>query len=499
MTGAVRWFPLLLVLAACTTTDRLVILHFNDFHGQIRPRSVVVRPGVSRPVGGFPAVAAYVREQRAAAAPDTAVWVTDGGDWFQGTPEGNEDRGWAVMACRNRLGLTAATIGNHDYDFGEANLIRLIRRAEHPVLGANIRTSAGTLPAYARPFHLQTVGGLRIAIVGLIASDTRNVSTGPFGDAHFGDEVATLQALLPTLRPAVDGLVLLTHCGIEKDRELARRFPAVDLILGGHSHTALPVGQRVGETWIVQSAGHGGAVSRVEVDLDRAARKVRVRSARLVELRANTVAHHAPTAAFLRSTFAHVGAKWDRPLGRVTGARDHRVLGAPVSTPVGNYVADLIRRTGAAEVGLMNKGGLRAVWRPGPLTRRQVFRMLPFDNTVVTVELTGVQLRTVLAQGLAPGRQPLEVAGANYAFRLENGERRLVDVQVGGRDLVPERNYRVATNSFLARGGDGCHELAQVRGSTASPLWLRDLVLRDMARHGNVIDLIDDTRIRLVE
>jgi 2',3'-cyclic-nucleotide 2'-phosphodiesterase (5'-nucleotidase family) len=488
-----------LLCAACTTPERIVILHFNDFHGQIQPYAVVLRPGVVRAMGGFQSVAGYVRRQRAAAPEGTQVWVTDGGDWFQGTPEGNEDRGWSVMACRNRLRYTAAVIGNHEYDFGEANLIRLIDRAEHPVLAANIRDGAGRRPAYARPFHIENVGGMRIAIVGLIASDTKNVSTGPFGNAEFRDEVATLRELLPKLRPKIDGLILLTHCGIAKDEELARAFPSIDLILGGHSHTALPVGRQVGDTWIVQSGGRGAAVSRVELELDHGARRVRVRGARLVSLPAVDALRDAETEEFVRKTFAHIGPKWDRPVGRITGAPDRRVRGAPVSTPAGNYLADLIRRVGEADVGLTNKGGLRSVLQIGTITRRQVFQFLPFDNSVFTMEMTGVQLRTVLAQGLRRGRQPLEIAGARYGIRVVDGVRQLADVEVAGRPVEAARRYRIATNSFLAGGGDGFTALAKVPGRRVSPHWLRELMLRDLAQHDDVIELVDEARIRFVE
>ncbi|MCB9888374.1 MAG: bifunctional metallophosphatase/5'-nucleotidase [Planctomycetes bacterium] len=493
---------LLWALAACAAphrdddAERLVVLHFNDLHGQVRPRAVTLRPGVTQPMGGIAGVFGYLDRERRATPARTAVWVTDGGDWFQGTPEGNEDRGWSYMAVRNRMRLRAAVVGNHEYDFGEDNLVRLIGRAEHPVLGANIRVAGGGIAPYVVPFTVESVGGIRVAIVGLITANTKNVSTGPFGRAEFVDEIDTLRRLWPELRRVADEVVLLTHCGLTKDVQLARAFPELCLILGGHSHTALLEGHREGRTWIVQSSGKSTAVSRVVLDVDRRSRRLVVRSA---GLRRIPVAEADPdTARFLAATFAGIGPVWDVPLGRVEGVPDRRARGAPGSTPAGNYVAEVIRRHAGAEVGLTNKGGLRSILALGPITRRQVFELLPFDNSVALFEMTGAQLSAVLAHGLERGRQPLEVAGADYSFRVVDGVRQLVAVRVAGAPVEPNRRYRVATNSFLARGGDGFHVFAELTHREVSPDTLCAIVLTDL-RERAVIRLTDEPRIRLVE
>ena len=265
--------------------SRLVILHTNDLHGQIRPMLVVSRPGVERKMGGFPALEAYVRRARAEAQADkTRLWLTDGGDWFQGTPEGNEDRGRSMMSCFNRLGFTAVVVGNHEYDFGEKNLAALIALARYPVLGANIveRESPSLSRPYVRMFVVKRVGEIRVALVGLIASETRRVSTGPFGDAAFPDEIQSLRKLWPALKKAADEIVLISHCGLSIDRKLAKAFPRVRLILGGHSHTPLPRGLREGSTWIAQSGGKGTTISRVTLTVDQDKRRLGVERVELV-------------------------------------------------------------------------------------------------------------------------------------------------------------------------------------------------------------------------
>ncbi len=474
----------------------LLILHINDFHGQVRPRRLPARGDrEARWIGGFAALAEHTRRRRAAFG--KTVWVTNGGDWFQGTPEGNHDRGVAAMQTLERLGLTASVVGNHEYDFGERSLIALIEALRHPVLGANVleRGSERVRP-YVRPYTVRTVTGaggvpVRIAIVGLVTEDTPQVATGPFGSAVFETETATLERLWPQLMRDAEHVVLLTHSGLRRDIELAQRFPGIRLILGGHSHTLLRRAVVEGDTTIVQSGSRAGAVTEVEVRLT--VDRFECAATTLVELD-GAIEPDTDTRAHLDRTFGHLAEHWDTPIGEVAGAADRRWSGG--STPAGSYVAGLIRAASDADVGLTNKGGLRSTLVPGAITRRDVFELLPFDNSVVTFELSGTQLRRVLAQSLEQRRRPLEIDGATYTYRIEDGTRQLRDVLVGGRPLDLERNYRVATNSFLAGGGDGQTAFAEQEPVGRTEQFLRDLMEADLLR-STVIELPGESRIQL--
>jgi 5'-nucleotidase len=261
----------------------------------------------------------------------------------------------------------------------------------------------------------------------------------------------------------------------------------------------MPRGRRSGDTWIVQSAGRGTSISRVELDLDHENRGLKVRSAGLVDLPSVAAPADPATSEFLLRTFAHVGPVWDVPAGAIEGAADIRGRrGTAASTPAGNYVADLIRRAGAADLGLTNKGGIRTVLRPGPITRRQVFEFLPFDNSVVTFDMTGEHLRTLLSACLRRPRRPLEIAGGSYTYRVSEGGRQLVDVEVAGQPLDDARIYRVATNSFLAAGGEGYSVFSTLRNRREGTQWLRALMLTDLRTRGS-IHLVAQARIRSVE
>lgn len=472
----------------------LVVLHFNDLHGQVLPREILARDRPPRQLGGILGLERFVARTRAELGAER-VWVTNGGDWFQGTPEGNEAKGRHMVELFGRLALTASVLGNHEYDFGERNVAELVAHAREPILGANVCAPNGSLRGYVKPYCVKTCRGLRIALLGLVASETKLVSTGPFhlenerDVVQFADEAATVERWLPELAESADVVVLITHCGVEVDRRLARRFPQIPLILGGHSHTALTHGIREGATWIVQSSGKGTAVSRVELTIEDTAPRLRVQKAGLVDVPAVTPAEAGLDSESVRDferRFGHLRAIWDTPIGRVEGDLDDR--SGPGSTPAGNMLAALIREAGGGVVGITNKGGIRSTLVPGPLTRRHVYELLPFENTIVTLELTGAQLRQVLQGGLVKGRRPLEVDGATYSYRVVDGERLLVDVMVGGVSVVDTDRYPISTNSFLASGGDGLGVFLQARRLRENPELLRDVLLARLAK---------DPRLRL--
>jgi 2',3'-cyclic-nucleotide 2'-phosphodiesterase (5'-nucleotidase family) len=327
-----------------------------------------------------------------------------------------------------------------------------------------------------RPFAVVDVRGIKVALVGLITSRTKDVSTGPWGEAEFGDEVEAVRAVWKEVDEASDVVVLLTHCGLEKDRELAQAFPQIPLILGGHSHSGLAEPVREGNTWIVQTHGRASGVYRVEAHADAAQKRLQLLRGELVELDRQRHPDDAATAAWIADSTVDLAAVWDKVIGELkTPLDDDR--GAR-STAAGNLVCDAFAVTAGAELAFSNKGGIRTRLRPGPLTPRMLYELLPFDNNLVSLDLTGAQLRAILQAALGKGRRPLEIGGGTYRYTVRDGERVLVDVRVGEKPLDDARAYRVATSSFLARGGDGLEGFAAGTNRKDHGILLRDVLIR---------------------
>ena len=457
----------------------LVLVHFNDFHGQVQP--------LEKGVGGYAVLHAFVREQRRrAAARGADLLLLDAGDWFQGTPEGNESRGALVVRGMNHLGVDAATLGNHEFDFGEKRTQELVAQTHYPVLAANVETGQShRVVPWLRPYIVRTVAGLRIGILGLITKRTRLVSTGPFGELRYADEIKTLARWMPRLQADCDFVVLLTHCGLATDKVLAERFPQVRLILGGHSHTSLRNPVRVGSTWIVQTGARSTEIDRIQLRVDPLNRRVRLILGENLPLLESRYPPDPRLLAWLARETKDVRAVWDRPIGRLVGD-----FGSPRSygsTPAGNLVADLIREAGKAQIGVQNKGGLRTHLHGGPMTLRLAYQLLPFKNTVVSMDLTGAQIRSVLHEGLTEAERPYEVSGMRYeVLRGEEGPQMGRMWLASGQTIQPDQVYRVATNSFLAAGGDGAKTFKLGRKRMEHKVLLRELLIRKAQARGEI-------------
>lgn len=470
----------------------LTVLHTNDMHGQ------VLEPARGR--GGLVALGRAIRQERDRARErGDAVLLLDAGDLFKGTPEGDLTDGEVMVAWMNHLGYDAAVVGNHEFDHGVAVTERLVRGASFPFLGGNVRLPGGAPPEWlglagsraadAVPEALRGAvvlrtltsrsGRARVAVVGLTTSAMKQVTLkGVTGDLEFSEEAATLERVLAAL-PPVDLVLLVTHCGLGVDRALAGRFQGkIDVIVGGHSHSRLPEGERQERVLVCQTGSRTEALGRVRITVT----PPRAGEGRRVEARADLVAAGDDIEAVLTPFVEQVKERVDLPVG--TLVRDLVRVGGFGSSSLGNLHVDVMREATGADVALHNKTGIRADIPAGEVKVRHLYQVAPFGNTVVTMRLRGSDLRDLFAGMLRSTSRLLEVSGAVVICDPTAPEtERLLEVTVGGEPLDPERVYVVATNNFLAGGGDG-HD-AFTRGDEVfdTGVILLDLLLRHLETH----------------
>ena len=462
----------------------LVVLHTNDVHGQALPHRVRDDDGTERLEGGLARVADYVARVRAEhVGPDRGLLVVDGGDWWQGTPEGAHDGGLPFVRALAAVGYDAMALGNHEFDLGLAPLRRILAESGAPALAANVREApGGERVDWVEPFEVVEVAGLEVALVGLVYEHTPSITHPEARALHFADEVEELGRVLAELPESVDLVVPLTHCGIDVDRRLAEAFPDLPLVIGGHSHTFLRSGLQVGSTLVAQAGSKARVVGRIDLFVDRESGEVLASNARLIELdRVGPAAHRNLDVAGRVATLAQATeAALGEPVGSLAGPLEPG--GAFRSSSVGNWIADAFRGGVESDVGLHNRGGIRKRLEPGPLTRRDLFELLPFPNTLVRIELTGAELEAVL-RGALLGRETsrLEVSGLGLEVELDDeGRVSDLEVTVGSAPLDPEATYGVATNSYLAEGGDGLFELERELEITDTGTLLRELLERSL-------------------
>ncbi len=463
----------------------VVIYHTSDIHGWYTSRRVSgPEPGASRVLGGYAALAALVKKE---ALPNILL---DSGDLFQGTPEGNFSKGMASVDLMNLVGYRALALGNHEYDYGEQNLRRLAGAARFALLAANIRVKeTGLLPDYIRPYVIIEVGGRKLGILGLANSTTptQTVRANVEG-LEFQPELSTAARLVPEIRRhGVDALVLLVHGGISdslsvkrlrvsRDQDpglppdtlaIARAVPGIDVILGGHYHTGLEEGFRdpVSGTLIVESYQTLASTSRVELEFDEQSGRLRSAASRLIDLDVSQTGEDEAVLQVLRPYQERVQQVMGQQIGEAADDLDQPALGS--------FINEIMCRAAGAEIAVQNPGGIRTELHKGTLTMADIYRVMPFDNTLITVELTGRQIVELLRQ------TPLYVSGISASWRAEaGGSVTGVEVRMNGRQLDPGRTYMVATNNYLAFGASEI--LTDGANKKDTGLVIRDLIVKEV-------------------
>jgi len=476
----------------------LVVLHTNDLHGQAYPQKALWLKRDEPPMaGGFSALASLIRRERAAAVSQgAAVLVVDAGDIWQGTPEGDRTEGRLALDWLAVAGYDALTLGEHDFDLGAEAVAPLFARAQVPVLAANLVVQATRAPpTFTRPALDRVLGnGLRVSVIGVMPSDMKLVSsprTTRGYDWNDALEAAREGARAARARGA-EVVLLLSHCGAEADRRMAGVLEGVDAIVGGRTHEGIDPAWTHPETGVLVAAtwSKGSTLGRIELVYDRALLACAERRGRLLPVRTDDLPRDVATEALLSKEAAAIHEAMSVTLGAaeadIMRERGH------ASSPLGSWLADLMRAATGADVALHNKAGLRADLARGPIRRSDVYQVSPFSNTLVTMRLTGEDLRDALEHALTEPRLALEVSGVEARYDLErpHGER-LVRLRVAGAPLDPARLYTVVVNSFLSKGGDGHAALARGRDVTPTGRELLKLHEDDIARRKSVAPLAD--------
>jgi len=444
-------FGVLLSFAASSAWAReaqLRLLHMNDFHGFVLPHKAT---GAEEEEGGIAYLAYQVKELRR----QKPTLLLSAGDMIQGDNWANLFQGVSVIALMNTMSFDAMVLGNHEFDFGREVLEKLIAMARFPVLGANVTGVQGLKASV-----IKTKGGLKVGIIGVVAKNTP-VTTHPRnvkGLTFIPPEEAVRRAVAK-LRPQVDLIIVLSHMGYPEDRQLATQVKGIDVIVGGHSHIKLEKQAVVDGVIIAQAYQHGRVLGIL--DLTWRDGKIVRHEGRLLPIKPVPGQEEPAIAALV----ARYQDRVENLLGEQVGQIDVDLDGEQEhvrtrETNLGNLVADIMRIKAKADVALINGGGIRKSIAKGAVQRRDVYATLPFDNYLVALRLTGQQLRDTLEHGVSrvedkSGRFP-QVSGLSFTYNPQAPPgSRVKEVLVGGQLLDPKREYAVATNDFLAAGGDG--------------------------------------------
>ena len=469
-------------LPATSDSVRLAIIALNDFHGALEPQTPTWAGGDT--IGGAATLATYVAAIRERYG--EASLMLDGGDQMQGTIISNLNSGRASIDVLNALGVDAAAIGNHEFDWSVDTLQDRMAEAAYPFLAANIfEKSTGERPEWAVPYAWFERAGLRIAVIGAATTFTPVTTLPKYVEPYEFIEIAfAVNELVPRLAAeGADVIILVVHAGgIEEGHggmrgeiaDAARLITApLDLIVSGHTHTR--INAVVNGIPIVQAASSGTALGVAVLTFDRAAGRVVDEFADVWTTRAADVVPDSAMAARVERWRAETADIANRPITQLaqTLVRDRRGESA-----LGNLIADAQRAATGTQMAMTNAGGIRADLQAGPVTFRDVYAVQPFQNVLIRLTMSGEQLRRGLEAAVTGSVG--QVSGVRFAFdpRRPVGERvrdawledtgeRLIE---NGNVVSPERTYTMTVNNFMASGGDDYGPFGDVLDATNTGL-----------------------------
>ena len=488
-------FCLILVFSVISVTAEapvtITILHTNDIHGRAEAGDGM----------GLPKMAALVKRIK---TENPRTLLLDAGDAIHGKTFTNLAKGESMIKLMNAMGYAAMTPGNHDFNYGYQRLVTLDDQvADFPILCANIKKDGEFL---FTPYITKEVGGKQIAVFGLATPETlyKSHPTNTKGLEFINPNTAAGD-MVKAVSGQADFIIALAHLGLETGSEftserLAREVPGINLIVDGHSHTLLPAGKMVGSTLIVQTQEHTKYLGRVDLTFTSAG--VEMKASLISAAEAAGIDEDQEIVRLIVTEKANQGAILETVIGetsvRLIGERQSVRTG---ETNLGNLITDAMRALSGAEIALTNGGGIRAFIEAGEITIENVLEVLPFGNTVVVKEMKGSDLISCLEHGVSLYPEPSgsfpQVSGLSFTIDpTKPAGERISAVQVSGNPLLPDEIYTVATNDFMAAGGDGYTWFAPAKN--VGELGGLDEVLIEYLQSKDVIAPEVEERIRVV-
>jgi 2',3'-cyclic-nucleotide 2'-phosphodiesterase (5'-nucleotidase family) len=390
---------------------------------------------------------------------------------FQGTPVSNLFHGKPVIEIMNYMHYDAMALGNHEFDWGQDVLQSIISSASFPVLSANVFKRGGRHIPGVKSYVILKRKGVRIAVIGITTPDTYYTSKpGNLTGLTFVQPEKVLPSIIRRVRAQGASIVVaLTHDGLAADRELARKVSGIDIIVGGHSHTAIRDPVIESGTVIVQAGSNGIYLGVLNITFDRAKKKILDYTSK-DELRLVS----AVPGAEIDPNVAHIVDKYEAQIktefSKVIGTAAADLAMDPTGEScLGDIVTDAMREASGAWIAFQNGGGIRADIPKGPITLGAVFTTLPFDDDLVTMDLTGEQILELLEKSVL-SENILQVSGIQIVYDPSKpAGAKVASVEVAGKPMGPRATYRVVTNDFLASGGDQFNIFKKGRNISAGP------------------------------
>lgn len=441
----------------------ITLFHTNDSHGRVKTDKDAI--GID--------VISSIKNNTANSL------LLDAGDALHGLPFATLKRGEDIVNLMKLAGYDAMTPGNHDFNYGYERLLELVKIAGEgengfPIISANtIKNNDNIMNSNT----IKEINGIKVGIFGLSTPETA-YKTNPNNvlGITFADPVETARKQVEELRAkGADIIVALAHIGIDESSEvvstmIADSVDGIDVIIDGHSHSTLKDGETTKNGTLIASTGdYEKNLGKVVITLDNNSKKILNKKASLIA-KADTT--NIEANKIVSDKIKEIDIQQNEVLSKFVGnskvyLQGNREYSRTQETNLGNLITDAMLYETGAEIAITNGGGIRDSINEGEITKGDIVKVLPFGNYIVTKALTGAQIKEILEHGIkaypsAAGHFP-HVAGVNFVFdETRDPGNRIVGITVNGKPIEIDKLYVVATNDFMAVGGDEYPNFSEV-------------------------------------
>jgi len=444
-------FSLSTVTMAADDQVTITIVHTNDTHARVESGNGII---------GFAKISTKVNELREA---NPNLLLIDAGDVFHGQTIATLVRGESIAKILNVMKYDVMVPGNHDFNYGQERLLELKDMLDFPMLAANISKEDDT--QLLDGYMIKEIEGVKVGIFGLATPETA-YKTHPKNveGLTFDNPIEKAKEMVALLKDQVDVIILVGHIGEDEGSEFTSKkiiaeVPGIDVFVDGHSHTLKPEGEMVEETLLVQAGAYDEAFGIVNLTL--VGGEVTAKTAELFTVEDAVDVVEDPAVI---SAIADIKAANDLITNVLVGETSIMLEGTrdvvrAGESNLGNLITNAMLYESGAQIALTNGGGIRASIEAGEITVGDVITVLPFGNYIVTLDVLGSDLILALENGVtdypaAKGAFP-HVAGIKFTFDPSKpAMERITSVLFEGKEIDPNAYYSVATNDFMAAGGD---------------------------------------------
>lgn len=431
---------------------KITFLHSNDM-GEMSGK-----PGY----GGFPEMATLIDRERGRVP---GAITTFGGDLISPSLMSGLSHGVEMVDMMNAIGIDIAVLGNHEFDFGPDVTRDRVAQSKFPWLASNLTLKDGVEELGTSNIFIKEVQGYKVGFLGLLTPETATLSSP--GDAIAFEDVVTAAntAIASLTEGGAEIIVALTHMDLADDVRLAREAKGLHVILGGHDHRTFASVEN--DVVILQAGSDLRYLGIVDLVVDWKEKRGKKYLSIIPSWQILATAGVAPSAKIYELVASYekdLDAQLDVAVGQTEIALDSRRASVRTqSSELGEFIAMAMKTEVKADIGFTNGGGIRGdrQYEAGTiLTRKDILKELPFGNVTVKLAINGAHVRELVEHGVskvedAAGRFA-HYAGLNFEYDVTKPEgQRVTSLSVNGAPVDPSKIYTLATNDYVAGGGDG--------------------------------------------